>query len=395
MYEAYFNLRLKPFELVPDPRFIFLSRAHKKALTYLDYGLRERAGFILLTGDVGSGKTTLLRNLLNTRNDRIILAKLFNTSVNSDQLLAMINDDFGLSVQGKDKISLLRDLNDFLVQQFAAGRQPVLIIDEAQNLSAELLEEVRMLSNLETADSKLLQIILSGQPELRTLLALPELLQLRQRISINCNLSSLNRAETEQYIRHRLTVAGNADAVSFDPETFQIIHDHSRGIPRLINIICDFLLLSAFAEEIRTITPAMVRDVVTDLDFENHFWTVSQGADSTSPPAAGGAQRQEVAPLPSQGLQELLTAILQRIDAIEVDLRHTTADPAEHTKDLARLYSAIESNRSYTDTQLKELGSRLEDVIQRVEHAPAVVEQYETPKTGIVRRLLGSSRQTD
>ena len=392
MYEAFFNLQMKPFELVPDPRFIFLSRAHKKALTYLDYGLRERAGFILLTGDVGSGKTTLLRNLLNTRNDRIVLAKLFNTSVNSDQLLAMINDDFGLSVQGKDKISLLRDLNDFLVQQFAAGRQPVLIIDEAQNLSAELLEEVRMLSNLETADSKLLQIILSGQPELRTLLALPELLQLRQRISINCNLSSLSRAETEQYIRHRLAVAGNADAVSFEPETFQIIHDHSRGIPRLINIICDFLLLSAFAEETRTITPVMVRDVVTDLDFENHFWTVSQDASST-PPAA--VSRQEVAPLPSQGLQELLTAILQRIDAIEIDLRHTVADPAEHTKDLARLYNAIESNRSYTDTQLKELGSKLEDVLERVEHAPAVVEQYETPKTGIVRRLLGSSRQMD
>jgi putative secretion ATPase (PEP-CTERM system associated) len=389
MYEAFFNLRMKPFELVPDPRFMFLSRSHKKALTYLDYGIREKAGFILLTGDVGSGKTTLLRNLLNTHNEKIVLAKLFNTSVNSDQLLAMINDDFGLITQGKDKISLLRDLNEFLVQQFAAGRQPVLIIDEAQNLSSELLEEVRMLSNLETSDSKLLQIILAGQPELRMVLASPELLQLRQRISINCNLSALSRPETEQYIRHRLEVAGNVEAAFFEPETFDIIHRYSHGIPRLINIICDFLFLSAFAEEATIITVDMAHEVIADMDFENHFWAVSHPVGTQPEIDQPNSIQPEIMPLQQQGLQDLLSAILRRVDSIELDIRNSGTDSSEHAGDLARLYNAIESNRAYTDAHLQELGAKLEGVVQRVEHAPAMVEQYETPKSGIVRRLFG------
>jgi len=173
MYTSFFNLHKKPFELVPDPEFIYLSRSHRKAITYLDYGIRERAGFILLTGDVGSGKTTLIRDLLSKKYEQVVLAKIFNTRVSSEQMLAMINEDFGLSVTSKDKISLLRDLNDFLLEQYAAGNHPILIIDEAQNLSADLLEEVRMLSNLESASRKLLQIVLVGQPELRETLALP------------------------------------------------------------------------------------------------------------------------------------------------------------------------------------------------------------------------------
>lgn len=391
MYESFFNLRVKPFELLPDPGFIFLSRSHKKAITYLDYGIRERAGFILLTGDVGSGKTTLIRNLLANHGNKIVLAMVINTSVKSDQLLAMINDDFGLSTTGKDKISLLRDLNEFLVQQFTEGQQPVLIIDEAQNLSPELLEEIRMLSNLETAHSKLLQIILAGQPELRSILALPELMQLRQRISINCNLSPLSRVETEQYIRHRLEVAGNADAVQFESEAYDQVFRYSRGIPRLINIICDFLMLSAFAEETRTITSEMALEVIGDMDFENHFWgaipvsaSSSERRNATDPDTANSLQQ--------QGMQELLTAILQRIDTIEFDVKRTQPEaPNEHDKHLAMLQDAIESSRAYTDAHLQELRNKLEDILHRIEPEHAIVEQYEIPKKGIIRRLLGSS----
>lgn len=276
MYESFFNLTKKPFDLLPDPDFLFMSSSHKKALSYLDYGIKERVGFILLTGEVGSGKTTIIRNLIKKNLTDVVLSKIFNTRVDSEQLIAMINDDFGLSVQNKDKITMLRDLNTFLIEQFVKGGLPVLIIDEAQNLSQELLEEIRMLSNLETDHAKLLQIILVGQPELRNTLASSSLLQLRQRISINCHIQPLNRLEIEQYILHRLEKAGDREAVSFSTESIDIIFNYSRGIPRLINIICDFILLAAFAEETRSIDTVLVQDIIGDLDFECHYW----GSDS-------------------------------------------------------------------------------------------------------------------
>lgn len=272
MYEAFFNLTQKPFDLLPDPDFLFMSSSHKKVLSYLDYGIRERVGFILLTGEVGSGKTTIIRNLIKKNLSDVVLSKIFNTRVDSEQLIAMINDDFGLPVLNKDKITLLRELNSFLIDQFVKGNQPVLIIDEAQNLNHDLLEEIRMLSNLETDNAKLLQIILVGQPELRKTLASATLIQLRQRISINCHIQPLSRSEIELYILHRLEKAGDRDAVSFSGETIDIIFTYSRGIPRLINILCDFILLAAFAEETRTIDVALVLDIIGDLDFEYHYW---------------------------------------------------------------------------------------------------------------------------
>jgi len=272
MYEAFFNLKQKPFDLLPDPDFLFMSSTHKKVLSYLDYGIRERVGFILLTGEVGSGKTTIIRNLIKKNLTDVVLSKIFNTRVDSEQLIAMINDDFGLPVLNKDKITLLRDLNTFLIDQFVKGTQPVLIIDEAQNLNQDLLEEIRMLSNLETDNAKLLQIILVGQPELRKTLASATLVQLRQRISINCHIQPLSRLEIELYILHRLEKAGDREAVNFSPETIDIIFTYSRGIPRLINIICDFILLAAFAEETRSIDAALVQDIIGDLDFEYHYW---------------------------------------------------------------------------------------------------------------------------
>jgi len=265
MYEQFFQLNRKPFELVPNPEFLYPSRTHRKALNYLEYGIRERAGFVLLTGEVGAGKTTLIRDILNRLEHDIISARIFNTKVDSTQLLTLINEDFGLSVNNRQKIDLLRDLNEFLVEQYAHQRQPVLIIDEAQNLSVESLEEIRLLSNLEAADRKLLQIILVGQPELEPLIKKPELRQLRQRINISCHLAPLGKEEIQKYFYHRLERAGNASAVSLPEEAFENIHELTGGIPRLINIVGDYLLLALFADGEEKPSIKLVEEILEDI----------------------------------------------------------------------------------------------------------------------------------
>jgi putative secretion ATPase (PEP-CTERM system associated) len=275
MYTSFFGLTCNPFQLTPDPEFLFLSREHKKALTYLNYGIASNTGFILVTGEVGTGKTTLIRKILKGLQKDIKVARVNNTLVSSEQLISMINDDFGIETKDKDKTRMLRDLSDFIINQYALGMRIALIIDEAQNLSPGLLEEIRLLSNLETDKSKLLQIILLGQPELKTTLAVPELRQLRQRISISCHINPLDRTETEEYVLHRLEIAGNREAVSFPDGALDALYSATRGIPRLINIFGDFLLLAAFTEETKEISADLVREVATDLDSENRYWVDS------------------------------------------------------------------------------------------------------------------------
>ncbi len=388
MYEAYFNLTIKPFDLVPNPEFMYRSKSHKKALTYLDYGIRERAGFILLTGTVGCGKTTIIREMLNRHYDHIVLSKVFNTLVDSQQLLTLINDDFGIPVQGKDRITLLRDLNEFLITQYAAGNRPVLIIDEAQNLSAELLEEVRMLSNLETAHTKLLQIILVGQPELRAKLSVPEMLQLRQRISINCHLSPLSRLETEEYILHRLEIAGNRHAVVFVPQALDVIYQYSRGVPRLVNIICDFLLLSAFAEETKEIGEEMTRDIVGDLDFESHFWTSVQQEDANPLLPVLSTANPVVATIGDGQITTFLAEIVHRLDTME---RESLAANQSQFKELHERLTSLQNAFRYhvgeTESSIAELSRRVERIRSLDDKAAAT----STPdKPGLVRRIFGS-----
>jgi putative secretion ATPase (PEP-CTERM system associated) len=271
MYTDFFELSAKPFDLLPNPQFLYLSKGHRKALSYLQYGVQERAGFSLLTGEVGSGKTTLLRDIINKISSEMTLAMVFNTRVDGRQLIALINDDFGLKTDGKDKVQLLNELNDFLLEESSAGRQVIIIIDEAQNLTEEALEEIRLLSNLEADNFKLVQIILVGQPELKQIIARPSLRQLRQRISISCHLNPLNREEIEEYILHRLGTVGKRDCVIFEEGVFDAIFKFSGGIPRLINLICDFLMLSAFVEETRDIDMDMVHDAINELSFEEEL----------------------------------------------------------------------------------------------------------------------------
>lgn len=268
MYTEFFGLSAKPFELLPNPKFLYLSKGHRKALSYLQYGVQEHAGFTLLTGEVGSGKTTLVRDIINKISADVTLSMIFNTRVDGHQLIAMISSDFGLQTEGKDKVQLITELNEFLLEECTSNRRPIIIIDEAQNLSAEALEEIRLLSNLEADDFKMVQIILVGQPELKKIIAHPSLRQLKQRISISCHLNPLNREESEEYVYHRLATVGSRDCATFLDGVFDSIFRFSGGIPRLINLICDFLLLSAFVEETREIDMALADDAINELSFE-------------------------------------------------------------------------------------------------------------------------------
>ena len=386
MYEAFFNLHKKPFELVPDPDFIYLSQSHKRALTYLDYGIRERAGFILLTGDVGSGKTTLIRDLVNKRYEKVVVAKVFNTRVTSEQLLSMINDDFGLPVNGKDKVSLMHDLNNFLIEQYAAGNQPILIIDEAQNLDAVLLEEIRMLSNLESSHSKLLQIVLVGQPELRETLAAPALLQLRQRISINCHLKPLTREEVFEYVSYRMEVAGNETALVFPDAALDLVFQYSRGIPRLINIFCDFIMLAAFAEETNLVSLEMVHEVVGDLDFENHFWGTLpvSPADGIGLPllsVSADPQLPAIAPPFFAELAKRLDSI-ERESALQVSILKKVCDA------LTMLRGEITAQMTANEAAASRLRGMVDSVGETLEHLEESQSLSHPADAGLARRLM-------
>ncbi len=369
MYEEYFGLNTKPFELVPNPDFLYLSKAHKKALIYLDYGIQEGVGFVLLTGEVGSGKTTIIRNILKKIKGKYTVAKVFNTKVSSEQLFSMINDDFGLETKGKDKVTLIKELNEFLIDRYANNNQSILIIDEAQNLSEDLLEEIRMLSNLETDSQKLLQIILVGQPELRKTLSKAELRQLRQRISISCHLHSLTKEETEEYILHRLEVAGNRNAVNFEERVFELIYNYSRGIPRLINIICDFLLLSAFVEETNTISEKMAAEVIGELDLENQYWKDSNAAvkeNSTYTHSELHELEDRVSHLESQ-LKQLSFSdndrieIIERISGIEKVLNRLLLSSRNEVPDLSKKVFQIQVELKTLQKAFSELKAKLND----------------------------------
>lgn len=263
MYEKFYGFTSKPFQLVPNPAFLYLSPKHENALTYLEYGLMERSGFILLTGEIGAGKTTLIRHLLNQIESSIETAVIFNTNVTPDQLLAMILSEFEVVSPGPGKSESLEALNRFLIDRYAQGGRSLLIIDEAQNLSREALEEVRMLSNLQSDDQLLLQIMLVGQPELRARLKRPELAQLNQRIGVSYHIPHLSHDETAAYIACRLEKAGGKSDI-FTPQAVDLIYRASRGVPRTINLLCDAALVYGFADELAVIDAPVVEQAIED-----------------------------------------------------------------------------------------------------------------------------------
>jgi len=266
MYERFYQLRERPFALTPDPEYLYPSRVHREALDYLRYGLESQAGFVVITGEIGSGKTTLLQTLLRGLDSQTTVARVVNTLLEPIELIETIMIDFGLEPAQRSKPLMMRELAQYLVDQRLAGRHVLLVIDEAQNLSVAALEELRMLSNLETEKSKLLQVVMVGQPNLRDTLASTELEQLRQRITVSYHLQPLDAEETANYINHRLRRAALGAPLQFPPEVTSVIHARSRGVPRIINVICDATLVFGYAEERRHVDLPLMREVLAELE---------------------------------------------------------------------------------------------------------------------------------
>jgi len=267
MYKAFFGLNSNPFNISPDPSQLLLTRATREALACLMYGLHTRRGFVLLTGEVGTGKTTLLNLLLEQLHaNQAATAFIFNPRMEVDEFFDFMLRDFGVTCDTDQRGKMLFQLNQWLLDRHHKGQNTVLVIDEAHNLSTELLEEIRLLTNLETSTEKLLQIVLSGQPELRWKLNQPQLRQLQQRITMRCKTLPLTAAETRDYIMQRLQNAGGNGATVFEPSAIGRIHLYSRGIPRLINAISEHALIAAFAEQTKPIKPSLIDSVADDLE---------------------------------------------------------------------------------------------------------------------------------
>lgn len=265
MYESFYGFKEKPFSLLPDPAFLFMSEKHRRALAMLRYGVMNEAGFTVITGEIGSGKTTLIRLLLNEINHdyTTTVGIVSNTHRTFGELLEWVLLAFKLEYRGKKKVELYQTLAEFIAKEYSQGRRTVLVIDEAQNLDVEALEELRMLSNINADNNQLLQLILLGQPALQEILRLPELHQFAQRIAVAFNLKTLNLEETWQYIRHRLQIAGG-DPNLFDTRACAAVYYYTRGTPRLINVLCDTALVYAFGEQKLRIDADLICEVVQE-----------------------------------------------------------------------------------------------------------------------------------
>ena len=311
MYKEFFGLRANPFNVNPDPRYLFLTRHTEEALACLTYGIQSRKGFVLLTGEVGTGKTTLINKLLEwLRLQQVATAFVFNSRMNVPQFLDYMMADFGITCESRSKSQILQRLYNWLLDRYRAGETAVLIVDEAQNLTDEVLEEIRMLTNLETFTEKLLQIVLVGQPELETKLKQPQLRQLRQRLTLRAKTHPLTLEETKAYVQQRLRIAGSDGRQIFDSEALVSIHKYSSGIPRVVNLLCEHCLVSAFVDQKSTIGMDVVDAVAKDFDLSDN----TASAAMTPQPTTGAEKFDLVDAL------RTLTTLADRLRQSEQDL---------------------------------------------------------------------------
>ncbi len=266
MYTEFYGLKENPFNVTSDPNYLFMSRHHKEAYSHLIYGIKERKGFVEITGEIGTGKTTLCRALLRKISHKIKTALILNPALSEFQLLQSILEDLGLQAEGKNKFNLLKTLNNYLINELAHRHNVVLIIDEAQNLRGKLLEHIRLLSNLETEKEKLIQIVLVGQPELKKKLARDDLTQLRQRIAVRYHILPLDKGEIKAYIYHRLKIAGCSKDITFTDSAIDQLYLYTSGTPRLINIVCDKVLLSGFVQGTTSFGEDIINRVIDEIE---------------------------------------------------------------------------------------------------------------------------------
>jgi type II secretory pathway predicted ATPase ExeA len=287
MYLDHFQLRELPFRLSPDPAFMYLSHIHSRAKAYMESTIWFTDGFVVITGEIGSGKTTLIETFLKELEQDVVVAQINQTQVSPIEFLQTALAQFGFSPFKMRKAELLATLNNFLIEQYANGRKVLLIVDEAQNLSNKVLEEVRLLSGVETTKEKVLRIILAGQPELNRTLDSPELVQLKQRVRLRFHLNALGEPDTSEYVRHRLRVAGAGEQEIFEPETFPVIYRYTGGIPRLVNTLCDTALLAAFSQDRTTVSTEDMQAAIGELQWVEYaartFTHLPQASDDTTP----------------------------------------------------------------------------------------------------------------
>ncbi len=331
MYKKFFGLKENPFNVNPDPRYLFLTGNTQEALACLTYGIETRKGFILLTGEVGTGKTTLINKLLEwLHKERVFTAFVFNPRLSVSQFFDFMMADFGIPCESHQKGQMLQKLNQWLLDRYQAGERAVLVVDEAQNLSPQMLEEIRLLTNLETSTEKLLQIVLAGQPELEQKLNQPQLRQLRQRITLRAKTRQLTLEETHGYIVERMRIAGAENPDIFSPEAVAAVHRYARGIPRVTNLLCEHALVSSFACQQNPVPAEIVEEVARDFDLH-----IIDPLAQTTPPAPASALSNAIPtngdqPPLIESLLQALNTLVDRINQAEANTEARTEADTEH-----------------------------------------------------------------
>jgi putative secretion ATPase (PEP-CTERM system associated) len=367
MYEAFYGLKSKPFQLNPDPSFYFASKQHRRAKAYLEYGVSRNEGFIVITGEIGAGKTMVLRSLIEGLNgSNVITGHLVTTQLGAEDTLRMVGAAFGFRVKDVPKSELLITLEAFLISQTSKGKRCLLIVDEAQNLTPRAVEELRMLSNFQFGNQALLQSFLVGQPEFREILQRPEMEQFRQRVAATCHIGPLDAEETRAYIEHRLRKAGAAGKPTFQDGCFEAIHRASSGIPRRINALCDRLLLAGFLAGQTELTLALVDEVVGEFEQENRV--------PQRPPAAAGA------PATGPGGEPLLPGGIAGA-ALDLDLSDASLDPAT-AQAMSRQIEALTADQRG-------------DQLQRLEKSLLRLERINVQTLTLLQQLVGALKKTE